>query len=374
PDQLTVAMPLPASSLSLLLLSPRRLAIPASICCYRQFQTSQSLNKNSGKPRLKTIPVSNASQRVARGSAAASAQALLNLTPEALKKKIEERNAAEAADPRRGRQPEAECHLRDLFEPRRLPLVEILRRHREFACPEMLDNPSGQLYATCLFDMTSVKQGKFMAPFSKVIRLPHALPESLVRQHTVIAFCSSPELAEDLKAKGAMDAGGADLLGKLETGVYIQENFDYVICHPDFWPSLLKARKLLKDAMPAQKSPQISEDMESALMLYKYGIPAKLTQAGDLPDRAQCRVPFGLLDWPDYNLNENLSAIVTGLLNEKPKKSNREFIMSVSVTCPPSDELFLLDWKPYTIAADSSSNAADRVAPDTADAVAASAS
>uniref|UniRef100_A0A1I8GV51 Tudor domain-containing protein n=1 Tax=Macrostomum lignano TaxID=282301 RepID=A0A1I8GV51_9PLAT len=104
-----------------------------------------------------------------------------------------------------------------------------------------------------------------------------------------------------------------------------------------------------------------------------YGIPAKLIQAGDLPDRAQCRVPFGLLDWPDYNLNENLSAIVTGLLNEKPKKSNREFIMSVSVACPPSDELFLLDWKPYTIAADSSSTAADRVAPDTADAVAASA-
>uniref|UniRef100_A0A1I8J2X7 Ribosomal protein n=1 Tax=Macrostomum lignano TaxID=282301 RepID=A0A1I8J2X7_9PLAT len=345
-------MPLPASSLSLLLLSPRRLAIPASICCYRQFQTSQSLNKNSGKPRLKTIPVSNASQRVARGSAAASAQALLNLTPEALKKKIEERNAAEAADPRRGRQPEAECHLRDLFEPRRLPLVEILRRHREFR----LSRDAGQ------------------SERSAVIRLPHALPESLVRQHTVIAFCSSPEMAEDLKAKGAMDAGGADLLGKLETGVYIQENFDYVICHPDFWPSLLKARKLLKDAMPAQKSPQISEDMESALMLYKYGIPAKLTQAGDLPDRAQCRVPFGLLDWPDYNLNENLSAIVTGLLNEKPKKSNREFIMSVSVTCPPSDELFLLDWKPYTIAADSSSTAAHTVAPDTADAVAASAS
>ena len=51
-----------------------------------------------------------------------------------------------------------------------------------------------------------------------------------------------------------MGAGGADILGRLETGGFHWDEYDDVVAHPDFVDGLHKVRKILRNRLPTVKN------------------------------------------------------------------------------------------------------------------------
>ncbi|KAL5961731.1 50S ribosomal protein L1, partial [Taenia solium] len=56
---------------------------------------------------------------------------------------------------------------------------------------------------------------------------------------------------------GALTAGGADIVGRLEVGALHWDEYDDVVAHPDFAEALHKVRKILRNRLPTPKNGEL---------------------------------------------------------------------------------------------------------------------
>ena len=61
-------------------------------------------------------------------------------------------------------------------------------------------------------------------------------------------------MVEECNSLGATAAGGASVLGSLETGGFHWDEYDDVVAHPDFVDGLHKIRKILRNRLPTVKN------------------------------------------------------------------------------------------------------------------------
>lgn len=64
-------------------------------------------------------------------------------------------------------------------------------------------------------------------------------------------------MAEKCAELGAVAAGGADVVGRLEVGGFHWDEYDDLVAHTDFADSLNKIRKILRNRIPNVKNGEI---------------------------------------------------------------------------------------------------------------------
>jgi len=151
------------------------------------------------------------------------------------------------------------------------------------------------------------------------------LPAGSGKNVTIAAFVSNED------EKSAKDAG-ADLIGEtaiikvIESGNF---TFDILIATPSQMPKLGKYARVLgpRGLMPNPKSGTVTTDIIKAINEAKSGkIEYRVDSGGNI------HVPVGKVSFSPSQLEQNLSAVITSVQNNKPSSIKNAYIISTFLT------------------------------------------
>lgn len=152
-----------------------------------------------------------------------------------------------------------------------------------------------------------------------------AMPHGVGKTARVICFCQDDKLAEAKKA-GAIEAGGADLIKKIEDGWM---DFDIAVASPDMMKEVSKLGRVLgpKGLMPSPKAGTVSPDVVTAVKEYAAG---KLEYRNDDGGNLHCIV--GKMSFSEQALQENLSHFISTVEKIKPASTKGTYIKKCVVS------------------------------------------
>lgn len=152
-----------------------------------------------------------------------------------------------------------------------------------------------------------------------------SLPHGTGRQTRVIAFCEG-ELADEAKAAGAVEAGGAELVKRIEGGWL---EFDKAVAHPNQMRHVGKLGRILgpKNMMPAPKAGTVTEDIVEAVKAFSAGRLEFRTDSG-----GNIHVALGKRSFDQDKLKDNLLHVLDHLKTIRPSVVKGLYIERVSLS------------------------------------------
>lgn len=216
------------------------------------------------------------------------------------------------------------------------PFLEAVRRHRDYASPEMTSNMDGVLMLEANLDLRTKKKTKFMQIPSGIILLPHDFDNFFPGR--VIAITKDADEQARATEAGAIYAGGVDLIRKIEKGDIVGEDFDRVVLNPNLLVEAAIIKKVLKDLFPSKKNGTLCEDVEGTVRMFVHG---KEYQGSKVSESVgKLTFPIGKLSMTDEQLVDNLKAIIESVVEQN--KGGPGYFSKLSVICPPSKEVFVV--------------------------------
>ena len=187
------------------------------------------------------------------------------------------------------------------------------------------------------FDETveiSMRLGVDVKQPDQMLRGSASLPKGLGREKRVIAFCVG-EAAEAAKAAGAVEAGGEELVKKVQDG---WTDFDIAVAAPDMMRIVGKLGRVLgpQGKMPSPKSGTVAENVPQAVKEFRAGRMEYRTDAtGNL------HAPVGKLSFSEEDLRQNVEAFIAHIQAAKPASVKGVFIVGayLSSTMSPAIRL-----------------------------------
>lgn len=156
------------------------------------------------------------------------------------------------------------------------------------------------------------------------IRTTFSLPHGTGKSTRVVVFCED-DVASSVKAAGAVEAGGSDLIDKVSKGWF---DFDVAVATPGMMKELAKIARVLgpKGMMPSPKAGTVSPDPVKTV---------KELVAGRMELRNEkngiIHSVFGKLSFDDKKLEENLQALFQVVKDNKPSAVKGIYIKTFSV-------------------------------------------
>jgi len=164
----------------------------------------------------------------------------------------------------------------------------------------------------------------------QIVRGSVTLPHGTGRDVRVVAFCTGSR-AEEAKAAGAIEAGGEELVKKVQDG---WTDFDVAVASPEMMRHVGRLGRILgpQGKMPSPRTGTVTEDVASAVREFRAGrIEYRSDSTGNL------HAPVGKLDFPDDALEDNLRTFVEHVRASRPAAAKGTFILSayLSTTMGP---------------------------------------
>lgn len=156
----------------------------------------------------------------------------------------------------------------------------------------------------------------------QMVRGSVSLPHGIGKDVRVVAFCEGAE-AERAKEAGAVEAGGEELVQKVQDG---WTDFDVALAAPNMMRLVGKLGRILgpQGKMPSPKSGTVTPDVVGAVGEFKAGrIEYRADATGNL------HAPVGRIDFEDDRLVENIEAIVAHIQAARPATVKGTFIQAV---------------------------------------------
>ncbi len=159
----------------------------------------------------------------------------------------------------------------------------------------------------------------------QIVRGSFSLPKGIGKEVRVVVFASGDKIELAQKA-GAVEAGGDDLLKKVEGGWL---DFDVAISTPDMMGKIGKLGRVLgpQGKMPSPKSGTVTNDVETAVKEFKEGKIEYRTDAG-----GNVHVPVGKTSFPEEDLAENIRSFIKHIVSNKPPAAKGTFVQKISIS------------------------------------------
>ncbi len=161
-----------------------------------------------------------------------------------------------------------------------------------------------------------------------------SLPHGIGKSRKVVAFCEGEDV-DKAKAAGAIEAGGDELIKKVQDG---WQDFDVAIATKPMMKSVSKLGRVLgpQGKMPSPKSGTVVDDVSAAVTEYAAG---KVEYRND--DGGNIHVSVGKAGFDEQKLIENISMFVNHIKKLRPTSMKGVYIKKVciSATMSPSIQL-----------------------------------
>jgi large subunit ribosomal protein L1 len=159
----------------------------------------------------------------------------------------------------------------------------------------------------------------------QMIRGSVSLPKGIGKTKRVIAFCGEGD-AESAKTAGAVEAGGDELVKKVQEGWL---DFDVAVAHPSLMGKVGKLGRILgpQGKMPSPKSGTLTPAVVAAVKDYTAG---KLEFRNDAGGNVHALV--GKMSFPDGDLKENILAFVDHIRRMKPATAKGQYLRRVCIS------------------------------------------
>src|SRR4051812_36442778 len=169
----------------------------------------------------------------------------------------------------------------------------------------------------------------------QMIRGSVSLPHGIGKSKRVIAFCP-PHLVDAAKAAGAVEAGGQELVTKIEKGNLT--DFDVAIAPPDMMRFVGRLGKVLgpKGLMPSPKAGTVTADAATAVREYAAGKIEFRNDAG-----GNVHAVVGKVSFDNQKLVDNINSLIGTVRKLKPQTSKGAYFKKVVVkaTMTPAVEV-----------------------------------
>ncbi|CDI96732.1 50S ribosomal protein L1 [Echinococcus multilocularis] len=306
------------------------------LLAFRSLHTSTILPKgNSQRYRVKSGVGSTGSKATSRRESVA------NMRAASSRARWEAEAAAEARVRDLHPLPTLNVFFAERFERRRWPLRDAVAMLREAAVPEMFNCLENPLYAKATLNQRTKKANKFVSKLETSTILPNQL--NFLPKRRIIVLTNDAAVADEcVKQWGAVAAGGADIVGRLEVGAFHWDEYDDVVAHPDFTEALHKVRKILHNRMPTVKNGRMGEDVIELLKAQQICVLLSSVPVEGVPEINEIQMVLGQLSWDDSRLEENLHCYLKAIDAAKSTRINGDLLERVEVFCPPCGEAFQL--------------------------------
>jgi large subunit ribosomal protein L1 len=156
-----------------------------------------------------------------------------------------------------------------------------------------------------------------------------AMPHGIGRSARVVCFCQSDKVAA-AKAAGAIEAGGEELVAKIEGGWM---EFDVAVASPDMMRIVSKLGKVLgpKGLMPSPKAGTVTPDVAGAVKEYGAG---KQEYRNDDGGNVHCVI--GKMSFKDEQLVANLSHFIATIEKARPASVKGTYLKKCVVSAAMS--------------------------------------
>ncbi|MHC4983466.1 MAG: 50S ribosomal protein L1 [Planctomycetota bacterium] len=161
-----------------------------------------------------------------------------------------------------------------------------------------------------------------------------SLPHGIGKSRNVIAFCEDADV-EKAKAAGAVEAGGDELIKKIQDG---WQDFDVAVATKPMMKSVSKLGRLLgpQGKMPSPKAGTVVDDVAKSVAEFSAG---KVEYRND--DGGNIHVSVGRISFETRKLAENIDMFVNHIKKLKPASVKGAYIkkVCVSTTMSPAVQL-----------------------------------
>jgi len=161
-----------------------------------------------------------------------------------------------------------------------------------------------------------------------------SMPKGIGRTARVICFCGDDHVA-DANAAGAIEAGGEELVSKIEGGWF---EFDIVVASPDMMKVVSRLGRVLgpKGLMPSPKAGTVTPDVVTAVREYSAG---KLEYRNDDGGNIHCVI--GKASFSEGDLLENLEHFLGVIEKVRPSGAKGTYVKScfISGTMTPGIQI-----------------------------------
>lgn len=156
------------------------------------------------------------------------------------------------------------------------------------------------------------------------VRGAASLPHGIGKTKRVIAFCGQDQI-ETAKEAGAIEAGGPELVKKVEEGWL---DFDVAIATPDLMRAVSKLGRVLgpKGLMPSPKSGTVTPKVAEAVREYAAGKLEFRSDAG-----GNVHAVIGKQSFDAQKLVENAESFIRTILRLKPAGVKGQYIKKISL-------------------------------------------
>ncbi|MFQ5494221.1 MAG: 50S ribosomal protein L1 [Phycisphaerae bacterium] len=165
----------------------------------------------------------------------------------------------------------------------------------------------------------------------QMLRGAISLPKGIGRSRRVIAFCDDA-VATEAKAAGAVEAGGEELIKKIQEGWL---DFDVAIAHPSMMGKVGKLGRVLgpQGKMPTPKAGTVTPQVADAVKEFSAGRLEFRNDSG-----GNIHLAVGRASFPADDLKENIEAVISHITRLKPASAKGQYIKRIclSATRTPS--------------------------------------
>ena len=152
-----------------------------------------------------------------------------------------------------------------------------------------------------------------------------SLPKGTGKSQRVIAFCTE-DMVEEAKAAGAVEAGGQEIVDKIEKGWF---DFDVAVASPDMMRVISKLGRTLgpKGLMPSPKAGTVTPRVADAVKEYAAG---KLEYRAD--KGGNIHAILGKFSFSDDDLAENLEFFVGTIEKVRPSSVKGQYVKKITIS------------------------------------------
>lgn len=195
-----------------------------------------------------------------------------------------------------------------------VPLTEAVNRVKSFKKTKF--DQSVELCIHLGIDPKQADQG---------IRGSLSLPHGIGATKRVVAFCGADKV-EEAKAAGAVEAGGEELVAKVEGGWM---DFDVAVASPDMMRVVARLGKVLgpKGLMPSPKSGTVTPNVAQAVKEYAAGKVEYRNDSG-----GNVHVVVGKHSFAPEQLEENAQAFIDQILKMKPTSTKGQYVKKITMS------------------------------------------